>query len=306
MSALRTAARLAGGLAGAGVGTLLYARYVETARFCLRRYDVACLPAGSSPLTLLHLSDLHLLPDQNTKREFVRSLAALEPDLVIDTGDNIASADAIGALAGDLVPLLRRPGAFVFGSNDKYEPVRKNPARYLRRDPRTGSAPLEQRELPLSDLADVLTSGGWLDLTNRRDALTVGDLHIEFVGVDDPHLEHDAFPAADRTATGPRPQDEATVRLGVAHAPYQRVLDSFVQDGADLILAGHTHGGQICLPGGHALVTNCDLPRSQASGLSAWQGVPLHVSAGLGASPYQQWRLFCPPEASLITLHARG
>ena len=76
-------------------------------------------------------------------------------------------------------------------------------------------------------------------------------------------------------------------------------------DGSDLILAGHTHGGQLGIPGVGAIVTNCDLPRQQAKGLSDWRGVPLHVSAGLGASPYSNVRFATPPEATLLTLRAR-
>jgi predicted MPP superfamily phosphohydrolase len=95
------------------------------------------------------------------------------------------------------------------------------------------------------------------------------------------------------------------LRVGVAHAPYQRVLDAFVADGAELILAGHTHGGQLRLPGIGALVTNCDLPRRQARGVSDWRGVPMNVSAGMGASPYSDYRLLTPPEATLLTLRAR-
>ena len=84
------------------------------------------------------------------------------------------------------------------------------------------------------------------------------------------------------------------MRLGVAHAPYLRVLDQFAADGYDAVLAGHTHGGQVCLPGVGALTTNCDLEPARAKGLhrhpadsrpgdpgSSW----LHVSAGIGTSP---------------------
>jgi predicted MPP superfamily phosphohydrolase len=73
-----------------------------------------------------------------------------------------------------------------------------------------------------------------------------------------------------------------------------------------MIFAGHTHGGQVCLPGGRALTTNCDLPTSQASGLSQWghagRSSYLNVSAGLGTSIYAPVRLFCPPEAVLVSL----
>jgi predicted MPP superfamily phosphohydrolase len=89
------------------------------------------------------------------------------------------------------------------------------------------------------------------------------------------------------------------------------VLDQYAEDGYDAVLAGHTHGGQVCLPGGRALTTNCDLEPARASGLhrhpadsrpgdpgSSW----LHVSAGIGTSPYAPIRLACRPEATLLTL----
>ena len=117
--------------------------------------------------------------------------------------------------------------------------------------------------------------------------------------MDDPHIGRDRY--AD--VAGPFDPD-ADLRLGVAHAPYRRVLDAMAADGADLILAGHTHGGQVCLPWVGALVTNCDLPRSQAKGLSGWRESALHVSAGLGTSPYTPIRLACRPEATVLTVVA--
>ena len=80
------------------------------------------------------------------------------------------------------------------------------------------------------------------------------------------------------------------------------MLDSFVTYGASLIFAGHTHGGQVCVPGFGALVTNCDIPRRQAKGLSIWRhafrSAYLNVSAGLGTSIYAPFRFACPPEAT--------
>jgi predicted MPP superfamily phosphohydrolase len=95
--------------------------------------------------------------------------------------------------------------------------------------------------------------------------------------------------------------------VGVTHAPYCHVLDGFVADGATLLLAGHTHGGQICLPNGRPIVTNCDLPQELARGLHRYpEGAEgkswLHVSAGLGTSPYSPVRIFCRPEATLLEL----
>ena len=101
---------------------------------------------------------------------------------------------------------------------------------------------------------------------------------------------------------------KAALTLGVTHAPYRRVLDAFVDRGADLMLAGHTHGGQVCVPGYGALVTNCDIPRDQVKGVSTWthdgRTATLEVSAGLGTSIYAPVRFACRPEATLLTLTA--
>ena len=83
------------------------------------------------------------------------------------------------------------------------------------------------------------------------------------------------------------------------------MLDRFAADGYQLVMAGHTHGGQLCLPFYGAIVTNCDLDRSRAKGASRWGAhMQLHVSAGIGTSPYAPVRFCCRPEATLLTLVA--
>ncbi|GHG47412.1 metallophosphoesterase [Flavimobilis marinus] len=271
------------------------------------------LPPGTRDVTVLHLSDLHLTPSQDAKIAWVRSLADLRPDVVIDTGDNMAHRHALAPLLHALEPLRSTPGAFVMGSNDYYAPLPKNPARYLLPDARSLRRRNDPDSLPAGELATALTGTGWKDLTNRRDHLDVGGLRIELVGVDDPHLDRDEFPSP----AAPGGDDgRPTLRLGVTHAPYVRVLDQMRADRSDLILAGHTHGGQLCVPGFGALVTNCDLDRGRAKGLHGWPGPRpdavggagstwLHVCAGLGTSPYAPVRFACRPEASLLTLTAR-
>lgn len=291
------------GLLGAGLaaGAHVWARHIEINLFTLREVEAAVLPAGAAPLRLLHISDIHLVPDQARKRAFLRELADLEPDLVVDTGDNIASGTAIDPLLETLEPLLHIPGAFVMGSNDMYAPGPKNPLRYFLPDPRPADFTEERPEaqsLPTERLRSGLTAHGWQDLTNQRATTELPGLRIRWVGVDDPHLERDEMPAVAVEDPGPLPE----LRLGVAHAPYLRVLDAFVDDGCDLMLAGHTHGGQLRIPGIGALVTNCDLPRRAARGLSTWRGLPVHVSAGMGASPYSDYRFATFPEATLLTL----
>lgn len=297
------------GTAGAAAATAaaahVWARHVEIHRYTVREQELRILPPGARTIRLLHISDVHLVPDQSRKLDFLRHLATYRPHLVIDTGDNIASAAAVPVLAEAIEPLLRRPGAFVMGSNDMFAPVRKNPLRYFLPDARpAGLTERTDGDLPTQELARRLGEFGWKDLTNTRATIEVGGLEVRLAGVDDPHLERDRFPdpaPAEPTA----PEHGNVLRLGVAHAPYRRVLDAFVADGAELVLAGHTHGGQLRLPGYGALVTNCDIPREQARGLSTWKGVPLTVSAGMGASPYSNYRLFTPPEATLLTLRAR-
>jgi predicted MPP superfamily phosphohydrolase len=291
----------AGAGAAVGAACLAWAAAYEVRAFRLRRFEVPVLAPGQRPLRLLQVSDLHLVPDQRKKIAWVRALAGLEPDLVVDTGDNLAHREAVPAVLEALGPLLERPGAFVMGSNDYFAPMFKNPTRYLLpdRDVRLG-----KKRLPTEDLREGFLAAGWVDLDNARARLKVDHREIVLVGTDDGHIKADRYPEV----AGP-PDPSADLSLGITHAPYRRILDPMVADGLDLVLAGHTHGGQVCVPFLGALVTNCDLPRRQAKGLSTWSSAgrtaPLHVSAGLGTSPYAPIRFACAPEASLLTLVER-
>ncbi|TFV60813.1 metallophosphoesterase [Geodermatophilus sp. DF01-2] len=290
-------------LASATAG-IAYASLYERNRWTLRRFDVPVLAPGSAPLRVLHLSDLHMTAGQRSKQEWVASLAALEPDLVVDTGDNLAGMDAVPGTLRAMGPLLDLPGAFVLASNDYYAPRPKNPLKYFWPDHKR----VHGAELPWRDLRDGLTRRGWLDLTNDRGELTVGGRRIVFAGVDDSHAGRDRY---DRVA-GPA-DPGADLRIGLAHSPEPRVLDRFAADGHDLLLSGHTHGGQLRVPFYGALVTNCGIDRDRVRWLHRWaepsagnpHGTWLHVSAGLGTSPYAPARFACPPEATLLRLTAR-
>jgi uncharacterized protein len=294
LSGMRTRTGLAiAGVLGAGLATLAYASLIERNRFTLRRYDVPVLAPDTEPLRVLQISDLHMMPDQRRKQDWVASLAALDPDLVLLTGDNLAHPGSLPAVVRALSPLLSAPGAFVFGSNDYRGPVLKNPFGYFNpdREYRQGA------DLPAEDLRDVLTAAGWADLNNARTTVKAGGQSVELVGVDDPHTERDEY----GLVAGPT-DAQAGIHLGVTHSPEPRVLDPMADDGFDLLVAGHTHGGQVCVPFYGALVTNCGLDRRRASGLHRYGPAWLHVSAGLGTSPYAPIRFACPPEASLLTL----
>jgi predicted MPP superfamily phosphohydrolase len=150
---------------------------------------------------------------------------------------------------------------------------------------------------PWRELVAGLEERGWLVLSNRRGRL--GD--VELAGMDDPHIRRD-----DPGVAVPPAGDRTRLRIGVVHSPYRRSLDAFERNGYGLLLAGHTHGGQVRLPGVGALVTNCDLPRRQARGLSRWGASWLHVSGGLGTSKFARFRFACRPEASLLTVVPNG
>jgi len=298
--------------AALGLGALAWGVLVERNRFGVRHEVLPILDPGSRPIRVLHLSDLHMAPWQRNKQDWVRSLVDLEPDLVIDTGDNLGHTDAYEAIEYALAPFAGIPGVFVNGSNDYFGPTAKNPMRYfMSPSPHSGTATRLDTPRLERYLHDAL---GWHDLNNAAEAVTIGGTDIEFFGVNDAHRRWDKLdqlPGAIDAMREEASWDEAAGRplsIGVTHAPYQRVLDSFVTNGADVIFGGHTHGGQVRIPGLPALVTNCDIPREQASGLSTWthaqRTAHLNVSAGLGTSIYAPVRFACPPEAVLVTLTA--
>jgi len=292
------------GLAGAGgLACLAYAGLYEVNAYRLRRISVPVLPVGARPLRVLHISDLHMTPWNRARQRWVSALAGLEPDLVIDTGDNIAHPDAIPYVTGSLGRLLAVPGVYVWGSNDYFAPSFRNPLAYLARS--RGPRKPGPEPLPWTDLGLEFKEAGWIDLDQTRATLEISGVRLGLRGVDDAHLGRDRY----AEVAGPVDRDEVDVAIGVTHAPYLRVLDAMAADGMHLIVAGHTHGGQVCVPFYGALVTNCDLDRRRVKGLSTHRAgarqAYLQVSAGLGTSPYAPIRFASPPEATMMTLVSR-
>jgi predicted MPP superfamily phosphohydrolase len=294
----------AAAVVAAGAGAAVWGVAIERHLFTVRRATLPVLAAGSPDLKVLHLSDLHMAPWQRHKQRFVRELADLEPDLIVDTGDNLGHRIGLLGVRAALDPFRGVPGVYVWGSNDYWAPQAKSPLRYFSGP----SEALEQPErLDLEGLETYLDSLGWTNLNNRTARLVVRGVEIDALGTDDPHRQYDDLDALPSGPPAAQPQPGLT--LGVTHAPYRRVLDALVDRGADLLLAGHTHGGQVCVPGYGALVTNCDIPREQVKGVSEWahdgRTAALEVSAGLGTSIYAPVRFACRPEATLLTLTAR-
>ncbi|SDK48345.1 Predicted phosphohydrolase, MPP superfamily [Streptomyces indicus] len=298
------------GIAAAGAAGLVYAAGFEARSFRLRRVTVPVLPAGMRPLRVLQVSDIHMVCGQHKKRRWLQSLAGLRPDFVINTGDNLSDQNGVPEVLDALGPLMEFPGAYVFGSNDYYGPRPRNPARYLLEKVQgkhglNGNPPVVGAvHNPWEDLRDGFDAAGWVELTNTRGTLKIDGYEIAFTGLDDPHIRRDRY---EHVAGGP--DQSADFSIGVVHAPYLRSLDAFTQDGYPLILAGHTHGGQLCIPFYGALVTNCDLDTDRVKGLSTHTAGGhtsyLHVSAGCGTNRYTPVRFACPPEATLLTLVER-
>ncbi|MET9349387.1 metallophosphoesterase [Streptomyces termitum] len=298
------------GVAATAAAGLVYAAGFEARSFRLRRVTVPVLPPGMDDLRVLQVSDIHMVCGQRKKRAWLQRLAGLRPDFVVNTGDNLSDTEAVPELLDALGPLMDFPGVYVFGSNDYYGPRFRNPGRYLvekvqGRHGLNGNAPVVGAvHNPWEGIKDAFDAAGWVDLTNTRGRLKLPQADLAFTGLDDPHIKRDRY---ERVAGGP--DASADFSLGVVHAPYLRVLDAFAADGYELLLAGHTHGGQLCVPFYGALVTNCDIDPGRVKGLSTHTAGGhtsyLHVSAGCGTNRYTPVRFACPPEATLLTLTAR-
>lgn len=266
-------------------GALVAWGYSELTNFQLHEVSVP-----GPRCTILHISDLHMLPGQRAKIDFVNSLAELNPDLVINTGDNLSDPKGLPDAIQALTPLLQFPGAFCFGTNDYFGPRLVNPFGYLLGRKRKVS----KKENDWRSLRSVFMEHGWHDVNNARIAFKLGHINVSIGGVDDPHHDLDEYP-------GP-PHEGSELKLTLLHAPEPRVLEQFAADGYQLALSGHTHGGQICLPGGKTLVTNCGIDRERAKGLHRFGDMYMHVSEGLGTAKFAPVRLWCPPAATLIRM----
>jgi predicted MPP superfamily phosphohydrolase len=317
-SAAATAAAVIGAL---GAAAAVWGVGIERHLYTLRRASVPILEPGSDSIRVLHISDVHMAPWQRHKQEWIASLTSVHPDLVVNTGDNLGHAEGLRGIRAAFAGFRGVPGVFVHGSNDHTAPAPRNPLRYF-------SGP--SQKLPTSEPLDtgsldtfLSSTLGWADVNNAATSIDVRGHRIDLFGVSDAHREWDRLDALpelvhdirqgeadyDGDELGDDEGDRHPLTIGVTHAPYRRVLDAFTGLGADMIFAGHTHGGQVRIPGFGALVANCDIPLKQSRGLSSWthgRTIPLNVSAGLGHSIYAPVRFACFPEASLLTLVPRS
>jgi predicted MPP superfamily phosphohydrolase len=275
----------------AGALCIVYGIAIERRWYRLHTYDLAILPPGGPEmLDLLHLSDLHFVRGDRKKTRFLAALPAA--DVTVVTGDFLAEPEAVETAVAAVRPARGRVGSwFVLGSNDYFVPRPRNYFSYFRRTRRRRRA---QRGRS-ADLIEQLARDGWTDLTNTRREAHLDGLPIELLGLDDAHIRwHDLRVAPRRTE-----------RFGVAVMHSPDAAPETAALGYDLLIAGHTHGGQVRLPFVGALVTNCSLPRRLASGLQRMGTALVHTSPGLGTSKYAPFQFWCRLEATLVRLLRR-
>ncbi|MDP8955495.1 MAG: metallophosphoesterase [Actinomycetota bacterium] len=272
-----------------GSACVAYGVFIERRWYRLVRYEVPILPPDASgPVTVLHLSDLHFTASDEKKERFLASLP--QPDVAVVTGDILGEPAAVETAVAALRPLRgKRASYFVLGSNDYFAPRPLNYAAYFRGTRRRRKAAPGRS----GDLVSQLETDGWTYLKNRKTSARLDGVGAEVVGLDDPHIERQDLRVASRN-------DADAFGLALVHSPDP--APELAALGYQLVLAGHTHGGQVRMPFVGALVTNSTIPTRLSMGLSRFGRTVLHVSPGLGTSKYAPFRFLCRPEATLLEL----
>lgn len=231
------------------------------------------LPAAFSGFTILQLSDLHADMSAPAMRRVAELLSDLRYDLCVVTGDFRGATSgphdrAVAAVAG-LMPLIRAPVLGVLGNHDT---VRMVPA---------------------------LEALGMRMLLNEAEIIARADQSIHIAGVDDAH-----FYRAENIEKAAQDIPAAAYSILLTHTP--EIYRQAAHAGFDLLLSGHTHAGQICLPGGIPITLDSALPRRLGSGPWTHHAMAGYTSAGTGSSVVPV-RFNCPPEITLHRLeHAPG
>ena len=255
-------------------GLRLYRRGLRNATdIRIHRNEVVIprLPAAFDGFTLLHLSDLHLDMDDGYPPALIERLGQANYDVCVMTGDFRAKTfgpyDAAIAALGKVRPYLRGPVYAILGNHDSIR------------------------------MAPGIEALGITLLLNESIALERDGAALHLAGIDDPHyFQVDNF---DKAAAN-IPPDAVAILLSHSPEPYRRAAHT----GFDLMLGGHTHGGQICLPGGIALMTNADCPRRFCRGAWRYHAMQGYTSTGSGSSVVGV-RFNCPPEITLHHLRVR-
>jgi predicted MPP superfamily phosphohydrolase len=261
-------------LAAAAAWSLFEAQWVELSE---REVPLDGLPAELDGLTILHLSDFHLGTLSLNRRALRKALdwsEGRDVDLVAITGDLVSRRRGERMLAEGLARLRPRHGTFaVLGNHDVAET----------RDP--FSRPTDR---------SGLAGGGARLLEHEAVALDVAGRVVQVVGAD---------PLRFRDPLGPLVDPAADLRVVLLH--YPDAVWSLPELPAQVILAGHLHGGQICVPTPRGKIRLEHLRAPYWEGLFELPVGALHVSRGLGTS-FVPFRFLARPEATVLVLRARG
>jgi uncharacterized protein len=273
---------------GLFVAFLVYAHFVEPMRLRVRHQEVRLprLPAELEGVVVAHLSDLHCRPEARPLRVVKQAIAevlAAKPDVICLSGD-ICHHSPFLELGCEYVAPLAEYGPervlAVLGNHD-HDCTLEAEAVGL------GGAPRSAKEL----LAGFSRAGLGM-LHNETRALTVRGRTVAVMGLGDVGCGRDDIERA--LAQAP----EADLRITVTHS--SDALDLPGIEWADLVLCGHTHGGQFVLPGIGTPWAPVWRDRRRSAGLFTVGGVPCHVSRGVGAGT--EARFLCHPEVVLLTL----
>lgn len=269
--------------------------FLEARSFRVRAHTVS-VEADIGSLSVLHVSDLHLNARDSKLQSFLSSVPETvgTPDLALVTGDLVEDDSGIEPVVDLLSRIEAHLGRFyVLGSHDYYQAKAGGFSKYW-----TGRRHMNRsRPADTAALEEGLQAKGWVSLKNRTELVATPSGTIRIAGVDDPYI------GLHETGHIERGRDEV-LAIALVHAP--DVVSQWALNGFDLILAGHTHGGQVRLPGVGALVTNCSLPTGLAMGLNRVGNSWLHVSPGLGTGRFTPIRLLCRPEVTLLNLSPRS
>jgi uncharacterized protein len=281
-----------GSLAAAGAGVYWYASRVEAQRFQLERLSVTIDgdARANKVLKILHLSDLHLsAPESPAKISFLQKITEEDYDLIFFTGDIFENYSGI-QYATSLLTKQPRLGAYaVLGNHDYYD--------YKLFHKTFGKVwkhyrhPSQYRDV--APLVEALEIAGIQVLRNAKVALPTHGLSI--IGIDYPGIS----PARLKEMAYSVPKEH--LLLALFHMP--RKLTHMSDAGIHMAFGGHTHGGQIRVPGVGALITDSELKRHEASGLTKRDNTLFHISRGISADPRTNFRLFCPPAATVIEVN---
>lgn len=272
-----------------GYAVYYYASRIESRRYQFEKLRINTAGGGKKLLKVLHLSDLHLSAPETHKIDFLQSITDADYDLVFLTGDIFEDLSGI-QYASKLLARQPRLGAYaVLGNHEYYAYTMLQ--RTIGRLSKRHRHPKSMRDV--TPVIDGLERVGIRVLRDEAVSLSREEIHI--VGIDYPNI------AEEKLTELVNDVPDNYLKLGLMHVPEN--MSYMSRAGFHVVFMGHTHGGQVRIPGLGALTSNSELPRSQASGLIWRDQTAFHISRGLGADPRTNFRLFCPPAATLIEIN---